>query len=134
MVCIYCGNKTAVSNSRAKKRTNEVWRRRVCQDCNATFTSVETIDLGTALLVNNKRGHFEPFYRDKLFASVYDSLKHRNNALAAATGLTATIVGKVLAHAKSAQVQREYIIKTTAEVLKRYDKAASVHYAAYHPI
>src|SRR6185369_12958000 len=90
MVCIYCGGKTAVVNSRSQKKANQTWRRRQCLDCQAVFTSVEAVDLPTSLLFKKDAKHSEPFQRDKLFISVYEACGHRKDALRAATALTGT--------------------------------------------
>lgn len=134
MKCIYCEGKTRVTNSRAQKKSNQTWRRRECQGCGAVFTSVEAIDLPTSLLFNPHQGHSEPFQREKLFVSVYEAVKHRNNAVEAATGLTGTIISKLLAKVENASINRQQVVSVTTEALKNYDRAASVQYQAYHPV
>ena len=66
--------------------------------------------------------------------SVYDSLKHRKTALEDATGLTDTVISKLLPHMKDAVLDKSLIIITTTTILKRFDKAASTHYKAFHPV
>ena len=80
-----------------------------------------------------RNSHLEPFVRDKLFGSVYDSLKHRNTALSDATALTDTIVGKVIKHVNNGNIQRDTLTSVGYDVLKRFDKTAAIFYAAYHP-
>lgn len=133
MVCIYCGSDTSVTNSRHQKRQNQVWRRRYCASCSSTFTTLEKTDLFTALSVADKN-HYKPFLRDKLFLSLYDSLKHRKTALNDATALTDTIISKLMLCIKDGRVENSMIAKTALDVLNRFDKAAATSYAAYHPL
>ncbi len=76
----------------------------------------------------------EPFQRDKLFISIYEACKHRNDVLLASTALTATILNKLLSSIQNAGLERQQVIRYTTEVLDRFDKAAGVQYAAYHPL
>jgi transcriptional repressor NrdR len=142
MVCIYCSGDTQVINSRLQRRANQVWRRRHCLKCKSVFTSSEGVDLSKSLSfrtsqntsVSNKPVTvIEPFQRDILFASILDSCKHREAAVSDATALTGTILGRLRPYMKAAVIDREAVIKVTRETLKRFDKAAAVQYAAYHP-
>lgn len=133
MVCIYCSGKTEVTNSRPQRRSNQVWRRRHCLECGNIFTTIEASDLTTSLLVRNK-GNLEPFQRDKLLLSVYECLRHRNDAIESATALTMTISSRLLDMIKEATVSRDDIVSSTLGVLKNFDHAAFVQYEAYHPI
>ncbi len=131
MVCVYCGGKTKVINSRAQKRLNQKWRRRLCLNCGAVITSLERVDTSTALQVLDS-SRYKPFSRDKLFLSLYDSLKHRKTALRDATALTDTIIAKALSRIKSPVIEKEELFLLTTGVLKRFDKVALVHYQAFH--
>lgn len=75
----------------------------------------------------------EPFSRDKLFLSVYESCKHRKDALGDSQALTATIITKLLPHVQDASLPNREVIVVTTKVLKRFDKAAHAHYQAFHP-
>ena len=132
MVCPYCSHDTRVTNSRPQLRTNSIWRRRLCSSCGALFTSTEHIDLEKSVMVE-VNGRLQPFLRDKLFASIYDSLRHRKTALSDATALTDTVIIKVLGLISDGQIEASVITSQTSEILKRFDQAAAVHYAAYHP-
>ncbi len=132
MVCIYCGGKTSVINSRSQRRSKQTWRRRKCVACGAIFSTLETVDFGRSLSVIHKAGHLEPFSRDKLFLSIHSACGHRKDAESATQALTGTIVGQLIAKIKDGQLQRNDIVTTSLAVLKRFDKAASVQYGAYH--
>jgi len=133
MVCIYCGNETKVTNSREQKRLNQVWRRRQCLKCGSLFTSIEAAAREQAFMVeshNQKRPR--PFSRDQLFISIYESCKHRPTALNDATALTNTAMSKLFKRADAGSIQRADIVTTTQTILKHFDKAAAVHYSAFH--
>src|SRR4030095_13921284 len=132
MDCVYCGKNTRVINSRHQKKSNQVWRRRRCTACQAVFTTLEAVDTNQALRIH-KDGRHEPFSRDTLLISVYNSLRHRKTALQDATGLTGTIVAKLYPFIQNATIDRDRVAEVTTEVLKRFDKAAATHYKAFHP-
>jgi transcriptional regulator NrdR family protein len=134
MECLHCGHKLQVSNSRSQHKSNSVWRRRFCSNCKATFTSVEDIDLGKAVVFERSKTDVEPFSRDKLLISIYEACKHRKDAVAAAAALTATIIHKLLPTLNEPRVTRGDICTLAHQVLRRYDKAAASAYIAYHPI
>jgi len=133
MVCIYCGSDTKVTNSRHQKRRNQVWRRRRCLACGNIFSTLEVADLSQALMVD-KNGRLEPFQREKLLLSVYESLRHRKDAVEAASALTQTIIGQLLIQISNASLDRNIITEITAVALDRFDHAAGVQYTAFHPL
>lgn len=132
MVCLYCGSNTRVTNSREQKRLRQTWRRRACQKCKAIFTTLEAADLSGSLRVVDKLGTLEPFERDRLFISLFQSLGHRTDALGAAKALTATVIGFILTTAQEGRIERTAIIDFSAATLDRFDPAAAVQYRAYH--
>ncbi|MEK7602946.1 MAG: hypothetical protein AAB459_01730 [Patescibacteria group bacterium] len=77
-------------------------------------------------------GKLEPFSRDKLFLTVFDSLKHREAAQSDATSLTDTILNKVLIKSNASIIEAEIIFDATLEVLDRFDTHAAAHYRAYN--
>ena len=132
MVCLYCGSPTKVTNSRTRADNLLVWRRRSCQQCKAVFTTLEQIDRQSAVAVKKRNGHIEPFLRDKLLISVYDSLKHRKTALTDATALSDTIIRSVLTKMTDGSLKIDDLVSTTHLVLLRFDKPAAVYYASFH--
>jgi len=133
MVCLYCSGETQVVNSRPQKRTNQVWRRRKCSRCHAIFTTNELVDTSQALSLRRKT-HLEPFSRDTLLLSIYDSLRHRPTATTDATGLTSTVLTLVFPLATQAVLERDVLVEVTGQVLARFDKVASTHYQAFHTV
>jgi len=134
MVCIYCGAKTQVTNSRNQKKLKQVWRRRKCVNCSNIFTTIERIDYSTTLLIANNKGEVEEFIRDKLLLSIFQSLGHRASPIADAAAITDTIMSYVLNSLKTAVIKRDTLITISFNVLKKFDNAAAVHYLAYYPL
>lgn len=131
MVCIYCQQDTRVVNSRHQKRTNRIWRRRTCLSCGTTFTTLESVDFSGSVTVKSKK-QLEAFQRDKLFMSIFDSLRHRKTALVDATALTDTVLSLLYPYMRDAELENFVIIEITVQVLSRFDKVAATHYSAFH--
>lgn len=133
MVCIYCTSPTEVVNSRHQRRTNTIWRRRRCSSCQSVFTTREEIDYRGALVFKNSERDLQPFSRDKLLMSIYESCRHRATVAQDAPALTQTILSNILRTSRSRGViERDALIKAVIEVLERFDKAAATIYSAYH--
>jgi transcriptional regulator NrdR family protein len=110
-----------------------VWRRRKCVNCGAIFSTLEGVNISQALSVQKKNG-LEPFSRDTLLITVYDSLRHRKTALQDATALTSTIISTLTPLADNAVIDRDVIVTVTGTILQRFDKPAATHYQAFHPL
>lgn len=132
MVCIYCSSKCSTVNSRPRKNTNTVWRRKACTACGAVFTSVEEIDLSGSIRFRTQSG-LEPFSKQKVVSDLAQSLSHRKTALRDAEQLYFTLIGR-LQPVKSGIIERKLMITTVSAVLKRFDKAAATSYQAHHPL
>ena len=135
MFCIYCGEDTKVTNSRLKKRNNQIWRRRQCLHCRAVFTTNETVQYEAAwMVIDYASGAISHFMPDKLTLSLYNSLKHRPQALSDAVDLCDTIMSKIRPQIKEGVVNSRQIAQIAEVALNRFDSTASVHYAAFHAI
>ena len=132
MVCIYCGGKTNIINSRPQKRLVRTWRRHACKACGAIFTTIEAPHFYESWRVRHSTGVLSPFERDMLFLSIYESLRHRIDAVSAATAITDTITANLIRLTDSGVLRTNIIVATALETLSRFDEAAKVHYAAYH--
>ena len=132
MVCVYCGGETRVSNSRRQRRNNQVWRRRLCLSCGATFTTHESVELESALSVQS-HGKLKPFLPDLLLKDLMNALKDRQDASTAAREVLATVVKKLLSLPQKPVFLTSDISKASSEVLKRFDKRAHLRYIADHP-
>lgn len=134
MDCVYCGAKTRVTNSRQQKRQGSVWRRRQCTNCHGIFTTQESADFARSWAFAAKNGHLQPFIREQLLVSLYDSLRHRPTALEDATALTTTILAKLRQTTRAGAIPRAALVQTTLTTLRAFDHAAATHYQAFHPL
>lgn len=132
MVCIYCGSKTGVANSRLQKRSNHVWRRRQCRACGAVFTTLEAVDLPATLIVDSG-GRSEPFLPDKLYTEVLLALQDRKDCYVAAREVVNTIIKELLKLPDKPLFMAPQISQATARVLKRLDGRSYLRYVAEHP-
>lgn len=132
MVCVHCGYNTRVVNTREQKRSNQVWRRRHCEHCKAVFTTEEAVVYQGSWMVHDPADVVQPFSRDKLFLSLYESCQHRSTALSDAAGLTDTVIKKIGSQIKDGMISKRSLVQTALVALNRFDKAASVHYQAFH--
>lgn len=133
MVCIYCEGTTQVTNSRHQKRPNQVWRRRHCATCGATFSTHEAAAYEDAWRVQSETGQLMPFHKNKLFLSLYKACEHRKQAVTDATALTDTVVGLLRNQTNGGLLPTASIVTAAYSVLKNFDTAAAVHYQAFHP-
>lgn len=79
-----------------------------------------------------REDQLEPFNRDRLLTSVYESCNHRSDSAAVAGPLTDTVVHKLLATAVAPSViEREHLTNEVFLVLQRFDEYAARHYEAY---
>lgn len=132
MVCIYCRADTRVFNSRLQKRLNQIWRRRRCSKGHA-FTTQERADYSSAWRIKTLSGTLTPFSRDKLFLSLLESCKHRPAAVTDAGALADTITSGLTAPDHDGIIPVSELVRRSQVALNRFDKAASVHYQAFHP-
>lgn len=132
MVCILCGATTQVFNSRPQKRLNQVWRRRRCTSCAAVFSTEESAQYSAAWMVSTRPSSLEPFSRDKLFVSIYNSCQHRASPVGDARALADTVTQKLATYAHHGVVEAKSIAQIIQVAMNRFDKAASVHYQAFH--
>ena len=100
--------------------------------CDALYTTIEEPDYSRLWVFKDKSNRLSPFLRDRLFLSMYDSLKHRKAAVSDASAITATVVAKLAKSRSDGQIERQKLINTALDCLKRFDKVAAVHYKAYY--
>lgn len=131
MVCIYCHSSTRVYNSRHQLKYNNIWRRRKCRRCGGIFTTIEQVD-DNSLVIKTKDNLLHPFSSDELFLRIYDSCRHRKNAVTDARALTNTILGKIRTQIRHSVVLEDSLFDITAKILKRFDSTAYIYYRAYY--
>lgn len=131
MDCIYCGNKTKVTNSRSRG-TYETWRRRTCKSCLSKVTSKERVELDDSLMIKKRSGKIESLARDKLFLSIYRSIDHLEKPIYSSTHLTNSVLRHIL-NIKPLDpiISSSQIADITAKIIKNYDAAGSVRYLSF---
>jgi hypothetical protein len=60
-------------------------------------------------------------------------MQDRKDAYVAAREVTSTVIQKLLKHPDKPLFKPTFISKSTADVLKRFDKRSYLRYAAEHP-
>ena len=80
----------------------------------------------------DSKDRLQPFKRDRLFLSVYDSLRHRKSAISDAEGITATIISKLARKRLDGRLDKHEIVDIALSTIKHFDKAAAVHYKAFY--
>lgn len=132
MVCVYCSSPTQVSNSRKSARAASVWRRRLCKNCSNTFTTIETVDFDTTFVILHDNGQITPLNRDELFLSLYESCRHRPQALSEASGLTNTVLMELIPKNTQGALKIADIRAIALKTLHNFDKVAETYYKAYY--
>jgi len=135
MVCPNCHQaKTDVVNSRAKKNTSAVWRRRLCPQCGSLFTTHEKIDMASLYTVSNgkKPVAFNPA---RLLLSLLDVLAYTGHAPEDAYWLSETIQEKLIAiQVNNSVILRTAVVTVARDTLLAYDELAGRAYQAKHPL
>lgn len=131
MVCVYCGGKTQVVNSRRQNRNNQVWRRRQCLRCGAVFSSTESAVLSKEFSVLH-HGLLEPFLVDKLYTEILLALQDRPRCYEEAREITLTVVNNIV-NQRVNPVGSNLIAQEAAKVLKRFSRRAWLRYTVEHP-
>ena len=134
MVCIYCGGATYITNSRQQRKLNRKWRRRKCQTCGQLFTTIESMQENTSLMIDKSPAEprFLPFSRDNLFVSIYKCCGHRSTALSDASLITDTIISRLLPIVEKSCIPLPLIQQQAYITLKRFDPLAATYYKAYY--
>lgn len=134
MVCPYCSNPTQVKNSRPHDKNYAIWRRRACAACETVFTTEERPLLSTAFVVEHQDSSFTPFNNERLFISIYESCKHREQPIEDARSLTRTIIAHLLQspNKKPGSIAVSDIITIATRTLQDFDSAAASYYKAYY--
>jgi len=130
MKCPFCReNLTDVFNTRSTRFDTQIWRRRKCLNCQKSFTTYESVDLGF-LKVIKKNGKKQPYSRAKLYNGIYGSFMAIPTKGNSVDGLIDTIEAKIL-DKKKLEVSSKEIAEITLATLKNFNTTAFVRYLAY---
>jgi transcriptional regulator NrdR family protein len=90
------------------------------------------LELESALSVDN-RGQLELFQPDLLLKELHYALRDRKDVYTASREVLATIIQRLLKQPQKPIFKPTDISKTTAAVLKLFDRSAYLRYLAEHP-
>ena len=128
MHCPYCRNSDSrVIDSRATDDGTAIRRRRQCQQCNARFTTVETVTVS----VTKRNGVSEPFSRDKVLVGVRKACQGRpvdEDDLA----LLAQRVEEAVRATGAAEVASHDVGLAMLEPLRELDEVAYLRFASVY--
>ena len=131
MKCIYCGNEESkVIDSRSAEETNSIRRRRECLGCGKRFTTYETIETATILVVKNN-GERELFNPAKIKSGIIKSCEKRPVSMHQIDELVADIEKKVQ-NSLDEEVSSKKIGEYVMEGLKTLDEVAYVRFASVY--
>ncbi len=83
-------------------------------------------------MVKGANNHLEPFSRDKLLISIFDSIKHRNAPQNEADGLCDTVVADLISSLSGTVIKKRLIKQVCLSVLQPFDSTAGTYYQAYY--
>ena len=114
-------------------KQSKVWRRRQCVVCHAIYTTIEEPELSTSLsVVDGTGGQIESFMPEKLFISLYATLKHRKDPISDARHISSTVTSKLIHEVTNGSIDKSTIRNICLVCLTRFDKLAAANYSAYH--
>lgn len=132
MLCPYCNSESKVTNSRHKKRSNSVWRRRECLSCHAIWTTNERLQ-GSGTFKVDTGDILVDFKPELLLISLYEALRHRKTPAIDAQYVHGTVLEK-LQKTNQPIFTTQLIANSCYKVLKNYDKLAADLYKAMHSV
>lgn len=119
---------TRVIDSRPADEGAAIRRRRVCERCDARFTTYERCE--RVLMVRKRSGAFEPFDAAKLSAGIGAALADRPASAAEVSSLVAGIEAE--ARAGGLTVEAEEIGHAVLERLRSLDEVAYLRFASVY--
>ncbi len=132
MFCINCFYKTtSVTNSRVRKNQPQVWRRRHCTVCTATFTTYERPSLSENKKIHLIDGKTERFNLGRLVISISRALSFSPDEAKYQSLFLAQTAEDILSSQREV-ITVEDIAAATHQVLKRFSEPAAMQYAIQH--
>lgn len=131
MRCPFCTSEdTQVKDSRPTEDGNAIRRRRLCNNCDARFTTFERVQL-REIIVLKKSGKKSPFEREKLARSVAIALRKRDVDSEEVERFVSHIVRQLEATGE-AEIDSTKIGQLVMEGLRDLDDVAFVRYASVY--
>lgn len=131
MKCPICRESdTDVYNTRSTRFGTQIWRRRRCLACSASFTTYEQPDLGF-LRIKPSHGPLAPYSRAHLFSEIYATFLDIAAKPQTIDAVTDTIEAKIL-DLKLDIVSTAQICTIVLATLKHYNTPAFLRYLSAH--
>ena len=131
MKCPYCKHtESKVIDSRSTVDGESIRRRRVCLHCGKRFTTYETVET-SSLMVIKKDGSREAFSHDKLLRGVLKSCEKRPVSLSQLEEMVGEIEVE-LQNRMDREVPSAVIGELVMDKLKRIDQVAYVRFASVY--
>ena len=129
MRCPFCNFRDSkVTDSRAND--DGIRRRRQCIACGERFTTVETVQLSTVLVVK-KDGRREDFSREKLLAGLRKACEKRSVSVAQLEMVTLEIEARVASDGRP-EVPSTFVGELAMDALRRLDHIAYIRFASVY--
>ena len=131
MKCPYCGySESKVIDSRPADENSSIRRRRECLACGKRFTTYETIETVSVMVVKKDKSR-EVFDRNKLFNSMLKACEKRPVYMEQLESAVNEIEA-VLQNSLDREVTSVYIGELAMEKLKSIDEVAYVRFASVY--
>ncbi|HIV68037.1 MAG TPA: transcriptional regulator NrdR [Candidatus Butyricicoccus stercorigallinarum] len=131
MKCPYCKHtESKVIDSRPTVDGESIRRRRVCLRCNKRFTTYETVEM-SSLMVIKKDGSRQPFDRDKLMRGIVKACEKRPVTKAQMDALLADLEQKLYGRLEN-EVSSKAIGEMILERLAHIDEVAYIRFASVY--
>ena len=131
MRCPKCSHEQSkVRDSRSRKESAAIYRRRECKNCGFRDTTHEWVQLRNLIVVKSTSGQ-EPFDREKLFYSMKVSLRKRP-VDEDRIQLSVNTIQRILETTPANEVPSETIGEMAMERLAELDKVAYVRFASVY--
>ncbi|MEP7214740.1 MAG: transcriptional regulator NrdR [Anaerolineaceae bacterium] len=127
--CPFCNFRDSkVTDSRAND--DGIRRRRACIACGERFTTVETVQLSTVLVVK-KDGRREDFSRDKLLAGLRKACEKRNVSIAQLETVALDIEARVASDGRP-EIPSTFVGELAMDALRKLDHIAYIRFASVY--
>ena len=129
MKCIYCGcEESKVIDSRVANETNSIRRRRECLSCKRRWTTYETVETSSVLVIKNNGG-IQPFDRKKLLGGIIKSCEKRPVGIDDIENI-ARDIERQLKDNQICEIKSQELGEMVLKLLKSIDKISYVRYAS----
>ncbi len=129
MKCIYCGNdESKVIDSRLSNETNSIRRRRECLACKKRWTTYETVETSSVLVIK-KNGAIQPFDKNKIMNGILKACEKRPVGLVEIETI-ANDIEKELKDDMVSEIESVKIGDMVLSMLKPLDKISYVRFAS----